>query len=136
MRADNTCPDDLVDVLGNQGIDAKAHRSYKLDEASIEAAELLLTMEGSHVQKATMITPDAFKKIVPFREAAAVLDRLPAASSSIEDFVEELNRDRDPRQYLGTNWDVDDPYGRRAKAYRKAVAEIDQLVSGVIGRLH
>ncbi len=135
LAPDTSCPSDLVTVLHERGVDAAAHRSYRLDEASLVAADLLLTMEGRHVQKATMVMPDAFPKIVPLKEAAAVLGRMPGPSVTIEDFLAEVNRDRDPRNYLGTQWDVEDPFGRKAKAYRKAVAEIDELVTAVIGRL-
>ena len=135
LQSGESCPSELVGVLGDRSIDASNHRSYQIDQPSIDAAELLLTMEGRHVQKATMLSPDAFPKIVPIREAAAVLDRHGRSGLSVEDFIEELNRERDPRQYLGTKWDVADPYGGRVKAYRKAVEEIDQLVTSVIGRL-
>ncbi len=135
LDPDQSCPRDLVTVLQEHGVDGAAHRSYQLDEASVAAADLLLTMEGRHVQKATMVTPDAFSKIVPLKEAAAVLERMPGSSVSIEDFLAELNRERDPRNYLGTQWDVDDPFGRKIKAYRAAVAEIDGLVTTVLGRL-
>jgi len=96
---------------------------------------VLLTMEGSHVQKATVLKPEAFPKIVPLKEAAAVVTGHPAARITLEDLLAEVNRDRDPIQYLGTNWDVDDPYGQRTKAYQRAVAEIEQLVSTVLSRL-
>jgi protein-tyrosine-phosphatase len=135
LHAGESCPSELVSVLGARSINASDHRSYQLDQASLDAAELLLTMEGRHVQKATMISPDSFPKIVPLREAAAVLDRMGGRDTTVEDFIAELNQHRDPRQYLGSQWDVEDPYGRRTKAYRKAVAEIDQLVTSVIGRL-
>lgn len=135
LQAGQRCPKELVEVLGAKGVDATGHSSYQLDQASIEAAELLLTMEGRHVQKATMISPAAFAKIVPLREAAAILERVPGERVPIEDFVEKLNADRDPRQYLGTQWDVPDPYGGRLKAYRKATTEIEQLVTGVLSRL-
>ncbi len=136
LEADHRCPDELVEVLGAKEIDARDHRSYMLDDVSVGAADLLLTMEGSHVQKATMLAPDGFPKIVPLKEAAAVLDGQAQPQLSIEDFVDELNRNRDPRQYLGTKWDVADPFGGRVRAYRKAVAEIEQLVGRVIGSLH
>ncbi len=129
------CPAELVEVLAGRGIDAGVHRSYRLDTASVDAADMLLTMEGSHVQKATMLAPDEFTKIVPLKEAAAVLERRPEPAVSIEDLLAAVNRDRDPLQYLGSRWDVDDPYGRRAKAYRRAVDEIDDLVTAVIGKL-
>lgn len=135
------CPAELVDVLKGRDIDATQHQSYLLDEASVSAADLLLTMEGSHVQKATMLAPDAFPKIVPLKEAASVIGEWVSRGGAsgpipLEGFIEELNRERDPRQYLGTRWDVADPYGGRPKHYRAAVDEIEQLVSSVIGRLH
>ncbi len=135
LGAGNEVPPELVKVLADRHIDASAHRSYDLDKASVEAADLLLTMEGGHVQKATMLQPECFSKIVPLKEAAAVVERHQTARLTVEDFIEALNRDRDAIQYLGSNWDVDDPYGKRAKAYRKAVDEIDYLLTTVLGRL-
>lgn len=135
LDSGNEVPSDLAGVLADRHIDASAHRSYTLDKASIEAADVLLTMEGSHVQQATMLEPDAFRKIIPLKEAAAVIERQPTARVTVEAMLDELNRDRDAIQYLGTNWDVDDPYGKRTKAYQRAVVEIEQLVTTVIGRL-
>ncbi len=133
LRSDEPSPADMVTALGEHGIDASQHRSYQLDDASLAVADLLLTMEGQHVQKATVIRPDAFAKIVPISEANELLARW--GPMSIEDFLTHLNRDRDPRSYLDNRWDVSDPYGRRMKAYRKAVEEIDGLVARVIGSL-
>lgn len=131
----NQVPSELVKVLAERHIDATAHRSYTLDKASIDAADVLLTMEGSHVQQATMLEPEAFGKIVPLKEAAAIIERQPVARITVEQLLEGVNDGRDPIQYLGTNWDVDDPFGQRTKAYQRAVAEIEQLVTMVIGRL-
>jgi protein-tyrosine-phosphatase len=138
LESGESCPAELVNVLRAREIDAAAHRSYTLDEESVQAADLLFTMEGSHVQKATMLSPEAFAKIVPLKEAASVISELTGRAGTVvtvEQFVEELNRDRDPRQYLGTRWDVADPYGGRAKQYRAAVEEIDQLVQTVVGAI-
>ncbi|MEM7325504.1 MAG: hypothetical protein AAF531_20625 [Actinomycetota bacterium] len=135
LREGSGVPSELISVLADRHVDATAHRSYTLDTASVEAADLLLTMEASHVQQATMLLPEAFNKIVPLKEAAAIVERQPTPRISIEDFLEELNRDRDALAYLGTNWDVDDPYGKRTKAYQRAVAEIEQLVTATLGRL-
>lgn len=135
LSADNTCPKELVSVLAERGIEARKHRSYRLDETSVNAADLLLTMEASHVQKATMLNPDAFAKIVPLKQAAEVVERSGQPQLSLEEFLTELNHERDPLQYLGTGWDVDDPYGGRVKAYQRAVGEIDQLVRTTLSRL-
>ncbi len=135
LDPDQPVPPDLVRVLGEKGVDATAHRSYRLDESSIDAANLLLTMESSHLQRVTTIRPEALAKTVPLKEAASLVVHLPPGPVTVEDLLAEVNRDRDPRSYLGSQWDVDDPYGRRMKVYRKAVDEIDQLVATVAGRL-
>lgn len=135
LEPDRACPSELVTVLADRGIDARNHRSYRLDDASLAAADLLLTMESSHVQKATMIDPEAFRKIVPLKEAALVVARGGGSTLTIEEFLEELNHERDPLQYLGTGWDVDDPYGGRVKAYQRAVGEIDELVTTTLSLL-
>lgn len=134
MESGRSCPKELVEVLGNLGIDAAGHVSYGLDTDTIAAADVLLTMEGSHVQKATALTSDAFPKTVPLKEAAAVMSSMPGPVS-VEDLLGQVNVDRDPRQYLGSKWDVADPYGRRIKDYRRAVEEISGLVGQVVGGL-
>ncbi|MEM9561228.1 MAG: hypothetical protein AAGA93_01335 [Actinomycetota bacterium] len=135
LDADQSVPADLVRVLGERGIDATAHRSYRLDEASIDAAHVLLVMESSHLQRVTTLRQEALAKTVPLKEAASVVAGLPPGPVTVDDLLGEINRDRDPRSYLGSQWDVDDPYGRRIKVYRRAVDEIDRLVATVIGRL-
>lgn len=124
----------LVDVLSRRGLDLSPHRSYCLDDPSVRAADLLLTMENSHVQQATTLVPTAFPKIVPIRQAADILGRS-HQRVAIQQFVARLNTDRHPEEYLGTNWDVADPYGGSRRQYQHAVDEIAGLVSQVLGKL-
>lgn len=135
LDADNTVPSELVRVLRDRRIDATAHRSYRIDGASIDAADIVLAMESSHVQKITAIRPEALDKALPLKEAATAMAALPPGLVALDDLLDHVNRHRDPRSYLGSTWDVADPYGRRIKAYRRAVDEIEQLVAEVIGRL-
>lgn len=127
-------PSTLVDVLGRRGLDISDHRSYNLDDPSVRAAHLLFTMENSHVQQATALVPTAFPKIVPIRQAAAILaeedDAIP-----VEQFVARLNTNRHPEEYLGTNWDVADPYGGSKRDYTQMVAQVADLVTSVLGKL-
>ncbi len=127
--------DTLVQALDEIDVDVRRHRSYQLDRASIVAADLVLTMEGSHVQRATEIDPVAYAKTVPLKEAAALLEHWDDAVVSIEQLLAALAREREPSDYLGDDWDVDDPYGRSLRTYRKTVSEIDDLVETVLGRL-
>lgn len=129
------CPRDLVHVLDERGVDVSAHRSYHLDQASLEAADLVLTMEGEHVQRATLLHRPSFAKILPLKEAAARLTGAPPTRLELEEFVESVNSSRDPSSYLSTRWDVADPYRRRLRHYRQAVDEIEGLIDVVCRRL-
>jgi protein-tyrosine-phosphatase len=135
LTAGEPCPPPLLRALSELGVDASAHRSYLVDQASLAAADLVLTMEGQHVPRATRIDPVSLAHVLPLKEALAVLTRLPGAQVGLDDFLAALAQVRDPRSYLAKGWDVDDPYRRRLKQYRRAVTEIDQLVTKVIGRL-
>lgn len=135
LQAERSVPDELIRVLSSRGIDARHHRSYQIDPASLTAADLVLTMESSHVQQATTLMQEAFPKVVPLKEAALAVERLGAGPLSVDDLLGDLNRGRDPRSYLGSRWDIQDPYGRRTSHYKRAVEEIDQLLVAVIGSL-
>lgn len=127
--------DTLIKALDEVGLDVRLHRSYQLDRASIAAADLLLTMEGSHVRQATEIDAAAYAKTLPLREAAAVLDEWDDTVATVEELLTEVARERDPSSYLRDDWDVDDPYGRSLRVYRRTVAEIGDLVDSALGRL-
>ena len=124
--------DDLIKVLGDRGIDIARHRSYQVDRASLEAADLVLTMEGAHVRRATEVWPEVWSKILPLRQAVAFIDEGPGALRTVDDLLSCLDDGRDPAEYFGTRWDVDDPYGRGLRFYRRSVDEIDRLVTSFL----
>lgn len=135
LMPDRRVPDQLVAVLAEHGVDAACHRSYRIDEASVRAADVVLTMEGDHVRQATTLLPSAFPKIMPIRKAAHVIQQLGGETVPTARLVEAVNVDREPADYLSHRWDVPDPYGGRLKAYRRAVSQIDELLTTVIARL-
>lgn len=134
LTEDEACPEFMLRALAELGVDASEHRSYRLDPASLEAADLVLTMEGQHVPSATRLHRAAFPKIIPLKEAARVAVDL-GQQVTVDDLLDEVNRARDPRTYLSKGWDVADPYRRKLRDYRRAVAEIDGLVTEVLDRL-
>ncbi len=127
--------DTLIQALDERAVDVRPHRSYRIDQASLKAADLVLTMEGSHVRRATEVDPAAYAKMVPLREADAILDDLTDGVTTIEELLEAIGSRRDPTTYLTDAWDVDDPYGRSLRVYRRSVGEIGDLVDSVFGRL-
>ena len=132
LSPNQSCPAPLVQVMEEWGIDVSAHRSYQVDEASLAAADLVLTMEGQHVQKATLLLQSAFPKVMPLKEAAHAMA---ATGGNLDALLSRVAVDRDPTSYLSSRWDVDDPYNRKLKDYRRAVNEISGLVDEVVGRL-
>jgi protein-tyrosine-phosphatase len=128
-------PDQLAAVLAHYGVDASHHRSYRIDDASVRAADMVLTMEGEHVRQATTLVPSAFPKIIPIRKAASVIEQIDGETVAMARMVAAVNVDREPVDYLSRQWDVPDPYGGRMKAYRRAVDQIDELLTTVIARL-
>lgn len=133
LRAGEPSPQLLIEALSEHGVDGSHHRSYGVDVASLRAADLVLTMEGEHVQRATLLHREAFAKIMPLTEAAAALRS--GGRMSADDLVARVSDTRDATSYLTKQWDVADPYNRKLKDYRKAVVEIAGLVDDVFTRL-
>jgi protein-tyrosine-phosphatase len=125
---------ELIRSLGEVGVDIRNHRSYRVDVASLQAADLVLTMEGTHVRRASEIWPDVLAKIVPLRQAATLLEA-DGAAGDVSDLIDRVVERRDPSDYLGPRWDVADPYGRSLRVYRRSVAEIDALIGTVFSTL-
>ncbi|MCP3988531.1 MAG: hypothetical protein GY724_05640 [Actinomycetia bacterium] len=135
LRPDEQPPKLLANALSELGVDVTAHRSFQLNEISLQVSDLVLTMEGEHVQRATILHRESFPKIVPLKEAAEVAAGSGNPRLTVEELLAEVNQRRDPSSYLSSKWDVADPYNRKLKDYRRAVAEIDGLVQTVIGPL-
>ena len=128
---------ELIQVLDEAGIDVRTHRSFKVNQASTAAADLILTMQGDHVQGITSLDPAAYPKTLPLKEAADLLEGRPhdAPAVPIDQLLEFVGQQRQPASYLDTTWDVADPYGRSIRHYRRAVGEIDELLDAVMTRI-
>ena len=46
LESGKTMPNELGEILGEQNISTASHRSNQLEAETLEAAELILTMEG------------------------------------------------------------------------------------------
>ena len=122
----------MVGVLSKNGIDASSHSSRIITADLASDADLILTMEARHVQDLGIMDNDLFSRTLPLLEAS---DRLAGRRMTVDTLVAQLTT-RDPLVYLnGERWDVDDPYKRSRRRYRKAVDQISGLVDEVIGSL-
>lgn len=123
--------DKMATVLERQGIgDAKLHLSSMLDDETLDAADLVFTMEARHLRDLTIRNRALFAKTVPLREAADRLYR----PMSYDEFLADLDG-RQPSGYFDERWDVEDPYKRSMRQYRDAVDAISGLVGDVFANL-
>ena len=121
----------MASTLAADGIvGAEAHTSHIIDDDTLSAADLILTMEARHLRDITIRNPELFDKTIPLCEASSRLEW----ATSCEEFLDDL-ADRDASTYFDEQWDVDDPYKRSNRHYRVAVDTIRALVSNVFGNL-
>lgn len=94
-----------VELLAKRNIDISGHVSRPLEDEEILDADLVIVMEESHRQVILASLPAARYKIVLFSELAALSN------------------------------DMEDPYRKGPKAYRKTLATIDSTLDAGWNRL-
>lgn len=136
---DQPPPAHTLSVLADRQIDAGAHRSRKLVDDMVTSAGLILGMTGRHVREAALLDMDSVPKIFTLREFArrskALGDR--PIDMPLDDYVLRVSASR-PASMLGSGGsadDVDDPYGRRKRAYRKAAEMIETEIEAALSAL-
>ncbi len=129
-----------VELLAKRGIDASTHTSRATTAEMLAAADLVLAMTAEHVRNATLVNAPTFDRIFLLKELSVAVAAHPRApGESLPRYLQGVLPDRSRADYLGVRptLDVDDPYGRRMKAYKATLAELDEhlvrLVDGVWG---
>jgi len=85
-------------LMAERGLDLSAHRSQLVTAEAIAAADLVLCMEGGHVEALRAEFPDHANRIFLLSEMA------------------------------GKQYSVADPYGRPLEAYQLMVREVSELI--------
>ena len=122
-----------VDALARRGLDLRGHRSRPTDDAMVDAADLVLTMEVAHLMDLVSGRPDRFARSFTMRELAQRIDALAPsppprpADAGWSEWLAVVGEGRSARDLLGArDLDVADPIGRPAAQYRRCA---DQLAS-------
>lgn len=110
--------------------DAEQHSSHIIDDATLDSAELILTMESRHLRDLTVRDRSVFDRTIPLKEAVSLLDQ----PTSLDEFLTSIS-DRQASSYFDERWDVEDPYKRSTRKYRVASEEIRDLVTGLFTKL-
>ena len=119
------------------GFDLSTHSSRQVTAAMIDAADIVVTMEASHVLDLVSVTPGCRSRTLTLRELA-----LRAEDDSGTD-VFDLDRllewiraaaDRPLSALLTGDLDIEDPIGRPRRAFRTTARDIGGLVDVVFDR--
>lgn len=135
---DEPPPGHALTVLGNAGIDASGHRSRRLTPELVGATDLVIGMTGRHAKEAAVADMDAIGRIATLKEWAQWAHSRPRQDGEpVRDYLASLTAGRSSAMVgtAGPAYDVDDPYKRRKKFYVKALNEIDEALSRLVGGL-
>lgn len=111
--------------------DLGEHRSRRLDEALVGAADLVIAMAGEHVRQVVALDAAAKARTFTLKElvrcAEATGPRAP--DEALADYLARLDRSsgRSAPSAAGFD-DIADPYGRPVEAVAETAAEIDTLL--------
>ncbi len=124
-----------LNAMRNQGFDLSTHLSKQIDSETLNAADLILTMERRHLTAVAELDVDAVQKAFPLKELAelAPIVGWRPVEMLVSDWVMQANALRTPGAVLSrdSKFDVADPMGGSKRNYTKTAEEITALIDTV-----
>lgn len=128
-----------VEAMARRGIDISGHRSRRVVAVMVDSADLVIAMERGHVREAAVLAPGGFEKTFTLRELVRRCREAGARGpeEALPDYLRRIATGRRPNDLLGDAPadEVADPYGRAARDYEHAAAEIEDLVDAAVDHL-
>ncbi len=126
-------PRPLVKELARRDLRIEDSTRVPLSTEAVDRADLILGLERKHVRSIMLLVPDATTRTFSLKEFVRLGERMGSRDPSdpLADWLEKVAANRELRDLVGASRgdDVADPYGRSRRAYRRAVAEIDDLTT-------
>jgi len=138
VTEDRPAPPEILDVLDARGIDARAHRSRRLQGADLQRPDLVIGMERRHVREVAVLDREAFERTFTLPDLARRVEvhGPRRQGEGVREYLRRVSAGRRPNDVLGVGDDeVADPYGRTTAAYRRAADEIESLLDVVVPHL-
>lgn len=124
-------------TMADRGLDLSQHASRRLDEAMIDAADLIVAMTREHVREVAVRSPEALARTFTLKElvrAAGAAPRQPG--EDVAEWLARLSAGRQRASLLGQGHDPDldiaDPVGGSRLDYETTADEIDLLLGEVV----
>lgn len=122
-----------VRVCAQRGLDISQHRSVQVTPGILRKADVILTMEGSHVIDLHGIEPEASRRAMPLLLAAARATSEPLVGhlgpDDLRSWVGE--HPRHLQQLLQADLDLTDPIDRSRRRFRKTADQIEAAIREV-----
>jgi len=128
-----------IRAMERRNLDLSAHQSHQMDSHTVEAANLIITMERRHITSVAELSLDAVRRSFTLGELAELAQvvghRRP--DTTFDRWIVEADSMRLPATVIagGTATDIDDPMGGPRRAYRRTADQIDELLRTVFGSL-
>lgn len=133
VTEDLPSPPNAVTSLAEHGLDLSGHRSRLLTADMVRWADLVIGMERRHVREVAVLDRDAFAKTFTLVELVRRAETVGphAPDQPLETWLHRVGGGRSPHDLLRDDDadDVPDPHRQNMRAYRRAVATIDELVT-------
>jgi len=136
LAAGDPVPPEVGQALSHLQVPSPAGLSRLVDPDEVAGADLILAMERQHVRKVAALDPDAWPKTFTFKELVRRGSSHGARRDGevMADWLARLHAERTSTSMMGAarEDDVDDPFGRRQRAYVRTVEELDDLAGRLV----
>lgn len=117
------------DAAAPLGIDLTPHRARPLRQGALEAVDLVVGFEPTHVATAVVDGGVGQERCFTIVELAQLLESRPASASSPAAVVEAAHAARSGNPLSAPS--VPDPFGGTPEDFRRMVATVDRLVAAI-----
>ncbi len=120
---------DAIAAVEEVGLDLSRHTSRPLDAAAIDGADLVIGMAREHVREIVTLDPAARSRTFNYKDLVRRAEESPRRGEPLAVWLAGLASDRRMDELLrgSPKDDIADPIGRGLAAFRKTVAELDDL---------
>ena len=127
------CAPGTVKALAKKGIDASGHMSRQVDAPMIERSDLVIATDRANLGVLAVDYEVPREQLFILREFVGLGRSVGARQpdQEIDDWLRKVSALRAPG-LASSGDDLPDPYGRRDRAHRKVVNEIDDLTANVL----
>ncbi|MFC4243680.1 hypothetical protein ACFOYW_09870 [Gryllotalpicola reticulitermitis] len=131
-------PAEGIRVGSEYRIDLTPHVSRHFTRELADDADLVLTMTNSEAREVVTSHPDSWPRVFTVKSFVRWLggQDVPAAGVS-RSWLEQAGAPRTPHELLGAHADdeVEDPFGRSARTWRRVATELSDAVDRVVAAM-